>query len=186
MIDTAPSLWMLTSSGDSAFLAAHYGLAVSFAKFINPNGAKEAIHSYRDRFRPGLNHATPSASVGIFVFCSEDEEKIARARTVMDYRLLHIGGDDRAIPAFETASRYSYSAAELRQVEYNRGRMVIGDPKEVVQALSQLADDCRVDEIVVATFSETCEDRLESYRLLAESFQLKPLLHSPPLSAGHG
>ena len=51
-IETVPALWMLTSSGESAYLAAHFGWALSFAQFINPVGGPEAIKTYKDRFRP--------------------------------------------------------------------------------------------------------------------------------------
>src|SRR5688572_6733358 len=33
-IETKPALWILTSSGESGLLAAHYGMALSFAHFI--------------------------------------------------------------------------------------------------------------------------------------------------------
>src|ERR1700759_4405541 len=42
-IDTQPELWMLTSSGDSAYLAAHFGMSLCYAQFINPVGGPEAI-----------------------------------------------------------------------------------------------------------------------------------------------
>src|SRR6201990_1818365 len=35
-IGTRPEMWMLTSSGESAFLAAHFGMALCYAQFINP------------------------------------------------------------------------------------------------------------------------------------------------------
>ena len=35
-IDTVPELWMLTSSGESGYLAAHAGMALSYAQFILP------------------------------------------------------------------------------------------------------------------------------------------------------
>src|SRR5258708_7367389 len=51
-IGTRPELWMLTSSGESAFIAAHFGMALCYAQFINPVGGPEAIRAYRNRFRP--------------------------------------------------------------------------------------------------------------------------------------
>ena len=47
-------LWILTSSGESAYLAAHFGIALSYAQFINPVGGPEAIRLYKERFRPSL------------------------------------------------------------------------------------------------------------------------------------
>ena len=45
-IKTQPDLWMLTSSGESAFLAAHFGMGLCYAQFINPVGGPEAIRAY--------------------------------------------------------------------------------------------------------------------------------------------
>src|SRR5450432_1922435 len=87
-INTVPALWMLTSSGESAYLAAHTGMALSFAQFINPIGGAEAIAVYRQRFTPSLLLAVPQANVGVFTFCSEDEETVARTQAVMDYRFM--------------------------------------------------------------------------------------------------
>src|SRR5258708_5745524 len=75
-IDTRPELWMLTSSGESAHLAAHFGMALSYAQFINPIGAAEAIRAYKDMFRPSEKLSAPKASVGIFAFCSDDPQKV--------------------------------------------------------------------------------------------------------------
>src|ERR1700743_1290366 len=75
-IDTRPEMWMLTSSGESAFLAAHFGMALCYAQFINPIGGPEAIRAYRERFKPSSGLAAPKAAMGIFAFCSEDPQKV--------------------------------------------------------------------------------------------------------------
>ena len=69
-IETVPAMWMLTSSGESAFLAAHMGMALGYAQFINPIGGAEAIAAYRNRFRPSAQLSSPQANVGVFIFCS--------------------------------------------------------------------------------------------------------------------
>ncbi|NII24008.1 hypothetical protein HB364_02875 [Pseudoflavitalea sp. X16] len=66
---------MLTSSGESAYLAAHAGMALSYAQFINPVGGAEAIATYRQRFKPSPQLTKPAANVGVFVFCSTSEKK---------------------------------------------------------------------------------------------------------------
>src|SRR5580693_2305888 len=88
-IDTRPELWMLTSSGESAYLAAHFGMALSFAQFINPVGGPAAIKAYKERFRPSAQLASPEASAGIFAFCSADPQKVKEVQAVMDFRLLN-------------------------------------------------------------------------------------------------
>jgi luciferase family oxidoreductase group 1 len=173
-IPSVPSLWMLTSSGESAYIAAHFGLGLSFAHFINPVGGPEAIQLYRKLFKPSEHFTTPQTSVGIFVFCGDSEEKAARMQAVMDYRLISIekGKTDEA-PSYESIKGYSYSPEEWRRVMFNRQRMIVGTRDDVKEQISALARSYGVDEIVVATFADEAEDRLRSYEILSECFDIQ-------------
>ena len=181
-IDTKPALWMLTSSGESAYIAAHFGMALSFAQFINPQGGREAIQQYRMKFVPSPELEKPEASVGIFVFCGDTEEKAAQVQAVMDYRLLNIGrGTMDQSPSYEFVKNITYSREETSQIQYNRQRMIVGTMETVKRKLTYLANELEVDEIVMSTFTDKAEDRLRSYELLAEAFELstrKDELHS--------
>lgn len=139
-IDTAPELWMLTSSGESAYLAAYFGMALSFAQFINPLGGPEAIRAYRERFRPSKQWQHPYAAVGIFAFCADTEEKANEVRAMMDYRLISFerGRFDEA-PAPDKVKNEVYSAVEMPRIEFNRGHYVVGTPPQVKQQLTALA-----------------------------------------------
>jgi luciferase family oxidoreductase group 1 len=173
-IATKPELWMLTSSGESAYLAARLGMALSFATFINPNGGAEAIEAYRRMFVPSAELQQPQANAGIFVFCADTEEKCAHMQAVMDYRLLSISkGKVDESPSYESVRDYEYSAEEWRYVLFNRNRMIVGTPDVVKEKLFGLAEEYDVDEIVVATFADTFEDRVRSYELLAGIAQLE-------------
>lgn len=173
-IDSAPELWVLTSSGESAYLAAHFGISLSFAQFINPVGGADAINEYRKRFQPSPDLAAPRASVGIFAFCADTEEKAARMQAVMDYRLISISkGQVDEAPSYESVRSYRYSSEELRYVQFNRRRMIVGTSDVVKEKMEALSRDFGVDEIVVATFADTTDDRLRSYELLADTFNLK-------------
>jgi luciferase family oxidoreductase group 1 len=173
-IDTRPELWMLTSSGESAHLAAHFGMALCFAQFINPVGGAAAIRAYRDRFRPSPLLPEPQASFGIFAFCSEDLQKVEETQAVIDYRLLGFEkGRYDEIPTYAAASAYTYTPAEWQRVLFNRSRTVIGTPEQVKEKLEGLTQEFGVDEIVISTFTEHAEDRLRSYEWLAELFRLE-------------
>jgi len=173
-IDTQPELWMLTSSGESAYLAAHFGMALSYAQFINPVGGADAIRAYKQRFRPSATLAEPKASVGIFAFCSEDPQKVQDIQSIVDYRLLGFEkGRYDEIPTLAAATAYEYTPAEQQRVLYNRQRTAIGTPDELREKLTALAVDFGVDEIVISTFTEKEEDRFHSYELLAELFELR-------------
>lgn len=170
-IDTVPALWMLTSSGESAYLAAHTGMALGFAQFINPVGGAEAIAVYRARFNPSGLLAAPQANVGVFVFCSESEESVARTQAVMDYRFLGFEkGRIDDMPDYATASSYQYSPAEWQRVLHNRQRTIMGTPDVVKEKITALAAALDVTEVMAATFAESREDRFRSYELLAEMF----------------
>jgi alkanesulfonate monooxygenase SsuD/methylene tetrahydromethanopterin reductase-like flavin-dependent oxidoreductase (luciferase family) len=75
-------------------------------------------------------------------------------------------------PSYESVKNYQYSSDELRYVQYNRQRMIAGTPDVVKEKLERLANEFNTEEIVVATFADTSEDRLDSYSLLAQMFQL--------------
>ena len=183
-IDTRPEMWMLTSSGESAFLAAHFGMALCYAQFINPVGGPEAIRAYRERFKPSSGLAAPKAAMGIFAFCSEDEQKLRETEALVDYRLLGFEkGHYDEIPTYEAASRYEYTPAEWQRVLYNRQRTAIGTPDQMKEKLGALASAFEVDELVISTFTEQAADRFRSYELLAKVFGLEQR-SNPVLPAG--
>lgn len=173
-IETKPEIWMLTSSGESAYLAAHFGLALSYAQFINPIGGPQAMEAYRQRFVPSDELSAPLGNVGVFAFVSDDIEKVNEVRAVMDYRLLSFekGRFDEQ-PTFEVAKAYQYTMAEWQRVLFNRQRTIVGTPDVVKDKFEELAASFGVNEIVVSTFTEHAEDRTRSYELLAEIFRLK-------------
>ncbi|MES2730892.1 MAG: LLM class flavin-dependent oxidoreductase [Bacteroidota bacterium] len=173
LAETVPDLWILTSSGQSGLVAAHFGMALSFAHFINPVGGAQAVRAYQKRFKPSARFLKPEASVGIFVNCADTEEKASQLQAVMDWQLLNIErGVSEGFPAFEQIKSHRYSHAELERIQLNRGRMVSGTPDQVKEALEILADAYEVEEIVVATITHDFADRIRSYELLAEAFQL--------------
>jgi luciferase family oxidoreductase group 1 len=168
-IDTMPALWMLTSSGESAYLAAQLGMALSFATFINPVGGPEAMDAYRKLFKPSAQLKTPQTSVGIFVFCGDTDEKAEQVQAVMDYRLLSISkGKLDESPSYASVRNYAYTDDEWRHVMFNRQRMIVGTPDFVKEKLEKLAFSYGADEIIISTFADSFEDRARSYELLAE------------------
>ncbi|GAA4303542.1 LLM class flavin-dependent oxidoreductase [Compostibacter hankyongensis] len=172
---TVPELWLLTSSGESALFAAHMGMGLSFAQFINPSGGPAALQLYRERFRPSRQFPEPVVSVGIFAGCADTEEKAAELQAVMDYRLLNIEKGNRdATPSYEEIKHIEYTEPELARIYFNRKRMVFGTPEQVKQQIQCLADSFDADEFVIATITDDFGDRLRSYELLAEAFDITP------------
>ncbi|WP_442795132.1 LLM class flavin-dependent oxidoreductase [Pelobium manganitolerans] len=174
IVNTNPDLWILTSSGESALIAAHFGMALSFAQFINPVGCANAIANYKKQFKPSAELNEPQTSVGIFAFCSDDEEKVKRAQALMDYRLLSFErGKFDQIYGYDDIKDELYDAQEQQRILFNRQRMAVGTPAQMKQQIEKLCDDFDTDEIIISTFTENAEDRFRSYELLAEVFDLQ-------------
>lgn len=167
--DILPEFWILTSSGGSADYAAKFGMALSFAHFINPMGGPEVVAQYRDNFKPSNELGDPKVNVGIFGFCSEDEEKVNDWITEFDYRMLYIEmGAKGEFPTLEEIKQMKYDRYQQARIAYNRGRFIAGTPDEMKAKLTKLADDYGTDEIMVATMTDNFEDRKRSYELIAE------------------
>jgi alkanesulfonate monooxygenase SsuD/methylene tetrahydromethanopterin reductase-like flavin-dependent oxidoreductase (luciferase family) len=172
-IATAPPLWALTSSGESAYLAAHFGIGLSYAQFINPFGVQQAIQQYKERFQASAVLAAPVTNVSLFAFCSESEEKVAQAKALMDYRLLSFekGNLDQAF-CYADIKDQSYSPTEEQRLVYHSSRYIAGTPAYIKEAFTKLAENFNMDEIMVATFTDTKEDRFNSYEILPGIFNL--------------
>lgn len=166
-----PEMWILTSSGGSAQFAAHLGMGLSFAHFINPVGGPEVVAVYRDAFHASQELAEPKVNVGIFAFCNEDEQKVQDWITEFDYRMLHIEmGATGDLPSLAEIKAMNYNTHQRARIAWNRNRFIAGTPDVVKQKLTKLAEDYNADEIVIATMAENFEDRANSYRLISNMF----------------
>ncbi|MDB5155847.1 MAG: Limonene 1,2-monooxygenase [Mucilaginibacter sp.] len=173
-VKTVPAMWLLSSSGQSGLFAAHFGMGFSFAHFINPVGGPQAVQLYKDRFQPSQDLAQPEANMAIFIFCSEDEEKVMQHKAVMDHRFIQFEKGLGLSPfGYDEIKDTEYTIQEQDRIRYNRQRVVAGNPTMVKNRLSQLAESYGVDEIIAVTIAEDFDDRLQSYKLLADLFELK-------------
>src|SRR5688572_13659626 len=169
--ETSPELWMLSSSGQGGVFAAHFGMSLSFAHFINPNGGPQMVNMYKERFEPSEQLKAPQANVAIFILCADTEEKAAQMQAEMDVQMLKIEkGTREGILPYEDIKDYQFTEEELERVAYNRRRMLSGTPEQLKPQLEQLAQKYGVDEIMAVTITHNFADRLRSYELLAEMF----------------
>lgn len=167
-----PEMWMLTSSGGSAQFAAHLGMALSFAQFINPEGGPDTAEFYRHNFRPSASLDQPKLNVSIFAFCSEDEQKVQDWITDFQYRMLHIEmGGQGELPTLDEIRNMTFSLQQKARMAFNQGRFVAGTPEKVKAGLQKIADRYETDEIMIATPAESWQDRKRSYELMAAMFR---------------
>ena len=172
---TIPQQWILSSSGGSAKIAAKMGLGLSVAKFINGNVSPAVVENYRKYFEVSENFKKPQAFMSVFVVCAKTEERAKLLRKYVDYLLLQIGkGNFSKHPDVDFVKNYSFSITEQNQIEANSGRLISGTPEEVKTELTELASDFDLDELMLTTIAPEKEWRLESFKLIAEAFDLKP------------
>jgi len=139
---TAPEVWLLGSSDQSAALAAHLGTGFSFAHFINQEGGAEVTRAYRQAFRPSAWLDAPRASAAVFVVCADTEaaaRRLAKSRELFIVRL-YTGRPGR-YPSIEEAESYPYTERELAILRHAQGARIAGTPEQVRERLEALAAD---------------------------------------------
>jgi luciferase family oxidoreductase group 1 len=172
-IDTAPDIWLLGSSDYSAALACQLGLPFAFAHFINGHGGDGVTRAYRDQYRASPRAPQPRAMVCTFVVCAQRSEDAERLAQCIDLRRLQMAlGIDSPIPTLAEAEARQYTAQERAYIAQQRVRAVIGNPAQVRQQLEALRERFEADELMVLTITGDYESRLESYKLVAQSFEL--------------
>ncbi|MFC0211680.1 LLM class flavin-dependent oxidoreductase [Paenibacillus chartarius] len=144
LVESAPQLWVLGSSGISARLAARMGAAFGYAQFLSSEDGAQTVHAYRREFLPSALGAVPQCCTAVFVICDETDE--AAARTA--------------------------GSGTLPLSTPQRERMIAGGPETVRRELFALGSRWGIDEVVVVPAATAYKDRLRTCVLLAEAFGL--------------
>ncbi|WP_276355661.1 LLM class flavin-dependent oxidoreductase [Cohnella caldifontis] len=173
-IPTAPEIWLLGSSGDSARFAAILGTSYAFAEFFGTPGGEEAVRYYREHFEPNAAlEERPRAMIATLAICAETEEEANRLATSGDLLFLGIrtGRERKNLPSVDTAMDYPYTEMDLMLIRQLRQRRVIGTPAQVKEQLLRLGEEYQVDEMLINSPIHDPEARIRSYELIAEAFR---------------
>jgi len=170
-----PAPWMLGSSNDGAVFAAQFGLPFCFAHFINQDAGTMPMELYRQHFKPSRQSVDdrPLGSIGVSVTVAETEEEAKRISASRNLWVLHLL-QNRAGPfrPVEEALAYSLSTEEQTMMRGIEQRSIVGTPAQVRGRLLRLGEEHGVDDFVILTITHDYADRVNSYRLLAEAFDL--------------
>lgn len=159
-----PELWLLASSQDSVALAAHLGIPVGWAHFINPTGA-ELLHAYRAQYQASPEFPEPRVAIATAAICAETSEEAEHlATSIQSWRARGLGGKI-PLPGTSTEPR---SALSVTTVQTSEKPLIIGTPAEVKEQLEALAEKYAADELVIVTITHDHDARVRSYELLAE------------------
>src|SRR5207247_8460630 len=115
----------------------------------------------------------PQSLLCVFVVCAETTELAERLTKSIDLRRLNTDyGVNAPVPTLAEAESYPYTPADLRRIEQQRRRVVLGSPDVVRDKLLALAAESEADELMVITITGDYDSRLRSYELLAAAFAL--------------
>lgn len=169
-----PPVWLLGSSGASATLAGALGVGYSFAHHFSPTPPAPAIRSYRESFRPSPQFPEPHAILGVSVVCAETDEHAEYLAGTLDLNWVRLRrGRPSPLPPPEEAAAYAYTPQDVASLREYRSLRIVGSPATVRARLEALAHETGADEMMVSTMTYSPEERLRSYELLAEAFELK-------------
>jgi luciferase family oxidoreductase group 1 len=168
-----PAIWMLGSSDFSARVAGALGLPFSFAHHFAPHNTVAALDIYRESFRPSSELERPYAMIGVPVICAETDERarwLSGSSALSFVRLRQ--GRPTQLPTPEEAADYVFTPAEREIVRAWTSPLIRGEPDHVRTELRALAERTGADELMITTMIHGPADRLRSYELLAETWNL--------------
>ena len=171
-----PAVWLLGSSDYSARAAGLLGLPFSFAHHFAAANTLPALAVYRQAFRPSGELGAPYVMLGVNVVAAETDERarwLAGSGALAFLRLR--SGRPGRYPTPEEAAGYSFTPAEKEAVRAWTASQIVGGPETVRRGLDELIARTGADELMITTLTHDPEDRLTSYRLVAEAAGLAAL-----------
>jgi luciferase family oxidoreductase group 1 len=167
---SVPAMWLLGSSGYSAQVAGICGLPFAFAHHFSADNTVPALDLYRSSFRPSEVLAEPYAMIGVAVVCGPTESEARWQHGSSRLSMLRLRtGTPGLLPSPQEAADYQMTPRDKLVVDSTTGNHVVGDPEQVVAGLDELIERTGADELIITTNVHGHEDRLTSYRLLAEA-----------------
>lgn len=162
-------VWILGSSLFGAQLAAMLGLPYAFASHFAPDPLAEAIHIYRDRFKPSAYLEKPYAMAGLSIFAAPTDEEAAYLFTSQQQAFANLrrGQPGPLPPPVEDLSRI-LSPAEIAMVDRTLSCRLVGSPETVRKGFVEFAAKTGVDEVMITSNIFDHQKRRRSFEIAAE------------------
>lgn len=165
----SPEVWLLGTSEKSGKLAAQTGIAYAFGQFMSDKDGAEILKGYRDSFQPKYELKQSKSILTVNAVCAETAEKAKEiASSAHLWRMQQLQGINSGVPPIDEAKAYTYSHEEQKMIEAAEAKMVIGNPSEVKKQLLDIERKYGADELMIVTITHSYEDRLKSYKLIAD------------------
>lgn len=176
-----PAVWMLGSSDFSAQVAGALGLPFSFAHHFASQNTVAALEIYRRAFRPSADLQEPYTMIGVPVICAETDEQARwlSGPSALSFARLRQGRPTQ-LPTPEEAAEYVFTPTEREIVRAWTAPLIRGEPDHVRAELEALAQRTGADELMITTMIHGPADRLRSYELIADAWNLAAVAPGGP------
>lgn len=173
--DTAlPPIYILGSSDYGARLAAQMGVAFAFAGHFSPDPPESAMQAYRNGFSLNGALAKPHAILALSVFCAETESAAQRLASSMLLSIAKLRtGRPGRMPSPEDAMAHVFTPDEQAIVTGFKNLQIVGTPEQVRQRIEEIAARTKADEVMIATHAYDVAERVRSYELVAQAFDMR-------------
>jgi luciferase family oxidoreductase group 1 len=160
---------LLGSSGFSAQLAARLGLPFAFAAHFAPEYLYAAAEMYHEQFRPSAVLSKPYMMVAAQVIAAETDAVARKLFTTPQQRFLRLIRNQpvELLPPVDSMDSL-WTEWERAAVESKLGAAIVGSNATVKAGLERLIADTGASEVIVVIDTYSQNDRLESYRRVAE------------------
>jgi luciferase family oxidoreductase group 1 len=174
--NTNVPIYILGSSMFGAQLAAMLGLPYAFASHFAPDALVDAVTYYRQNFQPSEQLDAPYVIAGFNVLAADSDAEAEYLFTASLRRFSELrkpGGSLLKPPVDDLDAVLSTADREMaeRMLRYR----AVGSPETVRKGVEEFAAFAQADELIVVTNTFDPADRIRSYELLAEVFNLAGL-----------
>jgi luciferase family oxidoreductase group 1 len=164
-------VWILGSSLFGAQLAAMLGLPYAFASHFAPGLMTEAVHVYREMFRPSEQLEKPYVMLGFNAFAADtDEEAQLLSTSVMQAFVNLRTGRASKLPPPMAGYAESLPPSGRGMLEEVLSCSAIGSPETVKGQIESFVARTGADELMITSQIFDHKARLRSYEIVAECF----------------
>ena len=176
-VDSTP-VYLLGSSDGSSKLAGRLGAGFCLALFIGTHDRPTQIMNYyKNNFIASKNFKEPKAMLAVACICADSIEKaqeIASSHTYWKVQAFRHPKRDGLHSPDEVKKLYEKLSFEDKAYYHETlDSMILGTPKECKEKIEKLAIEYGVDEVMIVNVTYSFEDRIKSYELLSNEFNLK-------------
>ena len=153
-------------------MAGRLGLRFAANYHVSPATVLEAVDAYREAFVPSADLDRPYVAVSADVVVGPDDEAANELAEGYPLWVLSIRSGQGAMPfpSPEEARRHHWTGADRALVRDRTETQFVGSPRSVASQLRWLQEATDADELLITTITHRHEDRIRSYRLLAEEW----------------